>query len=169
MRTTNHQKMNGILKSLFDGGKLMERLKNIIDEVVTTKAERAQLEIKFSDLIHRHEQEILLAELEDRRSARRRDVDVVKSGSINFTQNILAYAAIVAFFTITGYIISHGLGSMNSEESFIVGNLTGMAAAIAKDIYGYYFGSSKGERDAPRALTRLSSSVRRITKVPQSK
>src|SRR5690349_12715517 len=111
MKTTNHQQMNGIIKSLFDGGKLLERLKNIIDEVVTTKAERTQLEIKFSDVIHRHEQELLRAELEDRRSARQREVDVVKSGSINFTQNILAYAAIVAFFTITGYIISHGLGS----------------------------------------------------------
>jgi hypothetical protein len=32
--------------------------------------------------------------------------------------------------------------------SFIIGNVTGMAAAIAKDVYGYYFGSSKGEREA---------------------
>jgi hypothetical protein len=37
---------------------------------------------------------------------------------------------------------------MNTEESFIIGNLTGLAGAIAKDIYGYYFGSSKGERDS---------------------
>jgi len=157
--------MNGILKSIFEGGKLLEKVRDIIDEVVTTKEERSLLEMKFKELILHHEQEIMRAELEDRRSARQREVDVVRSGSINFTQNILAYAAIVAFFTITGYIISHGLGSMNSEESFIVGNLTGMAAAIAKDIYGYYFGSSKGERDGPKPLTRLSNSARHITKV----
>lgn len=36
---------------------------------------------------------------------------------------------------------------MNTEESFVIGNLTGMAGAIAKDIFGYYFGSSKGERE----------------------
>ena len=50
----------------------------------------------------------------------------------------------MAFFAITGYIISQGLGKMNSEESLIIGNLTGMAATIAKDIYG----CSKGESDA---------------------
>ncbi len=40
---------------------------------------------------------------------------------------------------------------MNTEASFIVGNVCGIAAAIAKDIYGYYFGSSKGEHDKAMA------------------
>ncbi|PZR31614.1 MAG: hypothetical protein DI538_20755 [Azospira oryzae] len=140
--------MPGFIKSLLNGGKLLEGAKSIIDEIVTTKEEKAQLEIRFKELINEHEQALINAEVDDRKSARQREVDAIKSGSKNLTQNILAYAAIVAFFSITGYIISHGLGKMNSEESFIIGNLTGMAAAIAKDIYGYYFGSSKGEHDA---------------------
>jgi len=131
-----------------NGGKLLEGAKNIIDEIVTTKEEKAQLEIRFKELINEHEQSLINAEVDDRKSARQREVDALKNGSKNLTQNVLAYAAIIAFFSITGYIISHGLGNMNSEESFIVGNLTGMAAAIAKDIYGYYFGSSKGESEA---------------------
>ena len=138
----------GFIKSLLNGGKLLQGAKQIIDEIVTTKEEKALLEIKFKELINEHEQALINAEIDDRKSARQREVDAVKSGSRNLTQNILAYVAIIAFFGITGYIISHGLGKMNSEESFIIGNLTGMAAAIAKDIYGYYFGSSKGENDA---------------------
>lgn len=143
-----------ILKKLFGDGKLLQGAKEIFDEVITSKEERALLEIKFKEMLNQQEQFIINAEVEDRKSARQREIDVVKSGSKNLTQNILAYAAIVAFFSITGYIISHGLGNMNSEESFIVGNLTGMAAAIAKDIYGYYFGSSKGESEAKNSLKR---------------
>lgn len=140
--------MPGFIKSLLNGGKLLEGAKNIIDEIVTTKEEKAQLETKFKELIYQHEEALIQAEVDDRKSARTREMEVVKSGSLNLTQNVLAYAGIVAFFAITGYIISHGLGGMTAEESFIIGNLTGMAGAIAKDIYGYYFGSSKGERDA---------------------
>lgn len=140
--------MPGFLKGLLNGGKLLEGAKNIIDEIVTTKEEKAQLEIRFKELINQHEQALIDAEVDDRKSARLREVETIRAGHKNLTQNILAYAGIVAFFAITGYIISHGLGGMNTEESFIIGNLTGLSGAIAKDIYGYYFGSSKGERES---------------------
>ena len=140
--------MPGFIKHLFKSGKLLKNVKEIIDEVVTTKEERAMLESKFRELITQHEKQLIDAEIDDRKSARHREIETLKIGARNITQNILAYFAIVAFFSITGFIISHGLSDMATEESFIIGNLTGMAAAIAKDIYGYYFGSSKGERDA---------------------
>ncbi|MFN8439078.1 MAG: hypothetical protein U0V72_15820, partial [Cytophagales bacterium] len=135
---------------LFSGGKLLDGARGIIDEVVTSKEEKAELAIKLEQMLKQHEQEIIKAENEDRISARNREVEVVKSGSRNITQNLLAYIGVIAFFGITGYILSKGLGNMNTEESFIIGNLTGMAGAIAKDIFGYYFGSSKGEREVQR-------------------
>ena len=51
---------------------------------------------------------------------------------------------------------------MTTDESFIIGNLTGLAAAIAKDIYGYYFGSSKGERDAGKFMRKSRESNRTV-------
>ncbi|MFN8438772.1 MAG: hypothetical protein U0V72_14255, partial [Cytophagales bacterium] len=135
---------------LFSGGKLLDGARGIIDEVVTSKEEKAELSIKLEQMLKQHEQEIIKAENEDRISARNREVEVVKSGSKNITQNLLAYIGVTAFFGITGYILSKGLGNINTEESFIIGNLTGMAGAIAKDIFGYYFGSSKGEREVQR-------------------
>lgn len=141
-----------ILKKLFGEGKLLQGAKEIFDEVITSKEERALLEIKFRELFNQHEQTIMNAEVEDRSSARKREVELVKSGAKNYTQNILAYLGVGSFFGITAYMISHGLGEMNPEASFIIGNVTGMAAAIAKDVYGYYFGSSKGERDSYKPL-----------------
>jgi len=139
--------MNEILRNILNGGKLFEKIKDLLDEVITTKEEKGELAIRIQELVQQHEQALLAATVEDKKSARLRETDVLRSGRMNLTQNILAYAAIIAFFAMTGYILSHGIGHMNSEESFIIGNLTGMAAAIAKDIYGYYFGSSKNERD----------------------
>jgi hypothetical protein len=140
--------MSGYFNTLFTSGKLMDDARLIIEEVISGREEKLELENRLRELISMHEQALLHAEFEDRKSARLQELDRLKTGTKNFTQNALAYAGILAFFSITAFIISHGLGKMSTEESFIVGNLTGMAAAIAKDIYGYYFGSSKGETDS---------------------
>lgn len=140
--------MPGFIKSLLNGGKLLEGAKNIIDEIVTTKEEKALLEIRLKELINQHEETLIEAEVDDRKSARMREVESIRAGHRNLTQNILAYLGVGSFFGITAFMIAHGLQDMNTEASFIIGNVTGMAAAIAKDVYGYYFGSSKGERDS---------------------
>lgn len=152
--------MKEILRNLLKGGKLFEKIQALLDEIVTTKEEKQLLEIRLRQIVQQHEQSLLSYAFEDRRSARWRETEVLKTGKLNLTQNVLAYAAIIAFFAMTGFILAHGLGQMNTEESFIIGNLTGMAAAIAKDIYGYYFGSSKGEHDSANAA---------FTKSPGSK
>jgi hypothetical protein len=144
------------IKSLFSGkGKsLTDSLVNGLDEIITNKEELAQVKLLLDKETNRHieqlEANVLREyeyEIQDRTSARTREVDIMKSGSRNITQNALAYMGILAFFYMTGYIISRGLGEMSAEESFIIGNLTGLAGAIAKDIYGYYFGSSIGSRN----------------------
>lgn len=137
-------------------GKMFGKVKELIDEVVTTKEEREALHIRLRELEMHHEQVMTQSSASDLLSARQREVDALKSGSLNLTQNVLAYSAIVAFFMMTGYILANGIGTLEADESFIIGNLTGMAAAIAKDIYGYYFGSSKGDHHVfrlPRTKT----------------
>ena len=111
-------------------------------EVVLTPEDRAaflalyQEELKELDML-----------LKDRADARATEVARLQSGSKNYTQNILAYLGVSAFFFIVAYVIAFGLAEMSSQESFIIGNLTGIAGAICKDIYGYYFGGSKGSSD----------------------
>jgi hypothetical protein len=137
--------MKGLISDLVSG-KVFEKVKDLIDEIVTTKEEKAELHLKLRALEMHHAEAMTESALSDVLSARQREVDVTKSGALNLTQNILAYMAIVAFFVMTGYILANGIGTLEADESFIIGNLTGMAAAIAKDIYGYYFGSSRGDQ-----------------------
>jgi hypothetical protein len=135
------------ITKLFGGGKLLESARGIIDEVVTSKEEKAALYIKFQEMLIKHSETVASLEVADRESARHREIETAKTGSKNWTQNILAYAGVGGFFGIIGFLLSRGLTDMGTEESFIIGNLTGMAGAIAKDIFGYYFGTSKGEQD----------------------
>lgn len=136
--------MKGIIGDLISG-KVFGQVRELIDELVTTKEEKAALHIKLRELETRHEQSMAESQITDVLSARQREVEAMKTGGLNLTQNTLAYIAIVAFFVMTGYILANGIGTLEADESFIIGNLTGMAAAIAKDIYGYYFGSSRGD------------------------
>jgi len=139
--------MLGFLANLFKGGQLLDSAKGIIDEVVTSKEEKATLYTKFEEMIAKHSETVMSMEVADRESARKREIETAKTGSKNVTQNFLAYIGVIGFFGIIGYLLSHGLGKMTAEESFIIGNMTGMAGAISKDIFGYYFGSSKGEQE----------------------
>lgn len=147
--------MRDIIGDLLSG-KLFGKVKELIDEVVTTKEEKEALHVRLRELEMHHTETMRQTHVNDIVSARQREVDVMKSGALNLTQNALAYMAIVAFFVMTGYILAHGIGTLENDESFIIGNLTGMAAAIAKDIYGYYFGSSRGDHfifSRPKAKT----------------
>ena len=130
--------------------KVFGKIKALVDEVVTVKEQRENLHQKLRELELRHEEAMIIVAMNDNALARQRESYSFKVRAVSLTQHILAYVAIIGFFAITGYILSHDVGNLDTDESFIIGNLTGMAAAIAKDIYGYYFGSSKGEQDALR-------------------
>ena len=69
-------------------------------------------------------------------------------------QIILSMIATIAFFAIVGYVIAFGLADLSKEGAFIVGNLTGIAGAIAKDVYGYFFGSSLGSKEKSDQLSK---------------
>ena len=104
----------------------------------------------------RIEQAELDSLLKDRDSARNREIQTLQAGSKNITQNVLAYIGVVAFFSLVGYVIAKGIGEMTSEASFIVGNLTGISGAICKDIYGYYFGSSRSSAQKDMTIQTMS-------------
>lgn len=84
--------------------------------------------------------------------------------SYSATKNILAYIGVISFFAMLGYIIVRGLGNMTSDEAFLVGSLTGTSGAIAKDIYGYYFGSSVETEDKNATIKKELNNLNNINK-----
>ena len=123
-----------------------------------------QLEIDKSELLNTHIEKMAEINLKyeesrvnDLASARMRETESLKAGTGNYTQNVLAIVGVVAFFFLVGYIVQSGLPNMTKEEAFIVGNAVGAVLYIAKDIYGYYFGSSSGSKEKTNHITRLNN------------
>lgn len=114
-----------------------------------TNRQNWTLELQRIDL------EFFQAEIADKANARSLEMERVRSGQKNWTQNILAFTGVVAFFTMVGFLLTRGLGNMTTEESFIVGNVTGIVGGIAVNIYSYYFGSSTGSREKDRNMSEL--------------
>jgi hypothetical protein len=84
------------------------------------------------------------AEVADRESARQREVEVAKSGRVDWLFNITGLAGLAAFGIIIYAIISLEIPEGNKELFY---HLIGIVEGVALSIYGYYFGTSMKDND----------------------
>jgi hypothetical protein len=109
----------GVLKNLID-----------LDEELTPEEKKAAQEA----LIRAYE-----AEVSDRDSARNREVEITKSGKIDWLFNITGIVGLSAFAVIIWAILAVDIPSGN-KELFI--HTIGIVEGVALSIFGYYFGTS---------------------------
>jgi hypothetical protein len=112
----------------------------------------AYVKLQVAMLTHKEKlEELALKEdamyLDDRASARNRQIEVIKArnGKTDYTQEILAYAATLGFFGAGYMLFTQVIPVGASREALLV--LMGTLSGTVKDIFGFYFGSSKGSRD----------------------
>jgi hypothetical protein len=109
----------GVLKKLID-----------LDEELTPEEKKAAQEA----LIRAYE-----AEVSDRDSARNREVEITKSGKIDWLFNITGVVGLGAFAIIIWAILALEIPKGN-KELFI--HTIGIVEGVALSIFGYYFGTS---------------------------
>ena len=107
-------------------------LKNLIDsdEELTPEEKKAAQEA----LIRAYE-----AEVSDRDSARKREVEIAKSGKIDWLFNITGVVGLGAFSIIIWAILALEIPKDN-KDLFI--HTIGIVEGVALSIFGYYFGTS---------------------------
>ena len=88
----------------------------------------------------------LNAEIADRDSARERDTQITQIKGSNTRADVLAYLSIIAFIGVMFALFKFSIpeGGTRDLIVFTLGHLTN----IVKDVYGFEFGSSRGEQDA---------------------
>jgi hypothetical protein len=89
--------------------------------------------------LHRELVEAYKAEVEDRDSARKREVEVVKSGKIDWLFNITGLVGLSSFAIIIWAILDLEIPSGNKDLFY---HLIGIVEGVALSIFGYYFGTS---------------------------
>lgn len=125
------QKLPEFAGAALTGGPL-EALKTIIDEDPSIGPEEKRQ-------LHEELVEAYKAEVADRDSARQREVEVAKSGKVDWLFNITGLVGLGAFGIIIYAIIALDIPEPNKELFY---HLIGIVEGVSLSIFGYYFGTS---------------------------
>jgi hypothetical protein len=79
------------------------------------------------------------AEVEDRDSAHKREVEVAKTGKFDFLFNLTGLVGLTAFGVIVWAILALEIPESNRELFY---HLIGIVEGVTLSIFGYYFGTS---------------------------
>jgi hypothetical protein len=79
------------------------------------------------------------AEVSDRDSARKREVEVTKTGKFDFLFNLTGLVGLASFGVIVWAILALEIPEANRELFY---HLIGIVEGVTLSIFGYYFGTS---------------------------
>jgi hypothetical protein len=120
-----------VSKALPDNG-VLGVVKNLIDnEPDLSPEEKAQM--------HEELVELYKLEVADRDSARKREVEIAKTGRFDFMYNLTGIVGLGAFAFIVYAIVYLEIPAENKEVWI---HLIGISEGIVLSIFGYFFGSA---------------------------
>lgn len=131
-KETKVGKLLGKVGGLLPESGVLGVLKEVIDTDDTMTPEE-------KEEAHKQLVEAYKAEVQDRESARSREVEVAKSGKVDWLFNITGLVGLGAFAFIIYAIIEVEVPEAN-KEIFIHG--IGIVEGVALSIFGYFFGTS---------------------------
>lgn len=128
----NETKVGKLLSKVLPNEGITGVLKNVLDLDDTLTSE--DKERAAETLLRAYE-----AEVSDRDSARKREVEVTKTGKIDFLFNLTGLVGLTAFGVIVWAILVLDIPEQNKELFY---HLIGIVEGVTLSIFGYYFGTS---------------------------
>ncbi len=159
----------GFLKDLFSGGAntLVDSVGKVLDNVVTTKEEKMQLEneIRKSEMQFQLDLKKLSLEeqqmvLNDMSNARQREVQMLNApNTTKLNRNLMPMMALGTILIVLAlfYVLIFSPKVIQSDSKDIVMYILGVLSAVLTQIYSYYFGSSAGSADKAKTLASMQS------------
>jgi sulfite reductase beta subunit-like hemoprotein len=123
----------------------------IVKRIISTQASILSPEDKAEalKLIREYELEVFGMEIQDRASARSREVEMAKTGKTDHLMYVSGYVALGAFLTMIVAVIWK---SEAVKDNPLFHQLMGVIEGVALTVFGYYFGSSKGSSEKTKLL-----------------
>ena len=122
----------GIAGDLLPDAGVLNMVKNLIDK-------DDKISPQDKEQIHNHIKELYELEVADRDSARRREVEIAKTGKIDYMHYLTGVVALGSFAFMI-YAVAYLDIPENNKEVWI--NLLGVISGVAMSLFGFYFGSS---------------------------
>lgn len=94
--------------------------------------------------IDEFELEMYRLEVEDRDSARNREIEIKKAGGQDIMMIVTGAVGLLAFLVIIFTVLFISLPEQNEN---LAHQIIGLTEGVAISIFAYYFGSSKGSKD----------------------
>jgi hypothetical protein len=91
------------------------------------------------EMLHNQLKELYKLEIEDRDSARKREVEIAKTGKIDYMHDFTGIIGLGAFCFMIYAIVYLEIPSSNKEVWI---NLIGIVQGIVLSIFGFYYGSA---------------------------
>ncbi len=159
----------GFLQNLFSGGAstLVDSVGKVLDNVVTTKEEKMQLEIEMrkSEMqfqldmqkLSNEERQMILGDINN---ARQREVQMMNSeNATKLNRNLMPIMALGTIILVLAlfFVLVFTPSVIQSDSKEIVMYILGVLSAVLTQVYSYYFGSSAGSADKAKTLAGLHS------------
>lgn len=134
--------------------KTFTKVKNSPDVSPETRSELLALQIEFYRLVGDQEIQLAQIEMEDRSSAREREVSMQSSGSwlSRNATSVVGLAILVLTFSLYYAILAV---EITADKRDIVYAIVGALTVKSTQVISYYFGSSTGSADKARVLERI--------------
>ncbi|MEZ6852100.1 hypothetical protein [Halodesulfovibrio aestuarii] len=135
-----------LVASLFGCEDSPEAVEKAIKQNPDALLKLKELEARENARMLQWKQAQLNAEIVDRDSARERDTKITQIKGGNTRADVLAYLSIIALIGVVAALFMFPVPDGSARDLLLV--LTGCLINIVKDVYGFEFGSSRGEQDA---------------------
>lgn len=113
---------------------------SILTNAVKEKNLPPEKQFEFDQLILNHEKEMYALEVQDRDSARNREIEIAKTGKHDHLMYAAGYTALGTFVVMVYAVIWKPEGM---EHSPLFHQLMGIIEGVALTVFGFYFGTSK--------------------------
>lgn len=129
----------------FLSGSFLGKATGLIDELVTSKEEKANLNIEMQKLIQQGSKQVQEFMIEENKEVSKRHQSDMNSDSW-LSKNIRPLALVFLMTIFTTFAVTDGnLGSFNVNDSYV-----GMLADWTKNVMFFYFGGRTLEKVAPK-------------------
>jgi len=158
----------GFLQDIFSSGAntLVNSVGKVLDNVVTTKEEKMQLEneIRKSEMqfqldlkkLSNEEQQMILGDISN---ARQREVQMLNSANATtINKNLMPIMAMGTIVIVLGlfYVLIFSPEIIKSDSKDVIMYILGVLSAVLTQVYGYYFGSSAGSAAKSQTLANIT-------------
>jgi len=131
-----------------DVGGAVEKVGALLKGKAETDPAAASLLQEFEMAKMEYQKEIFALEVEDRKSARSREIEIAKIGGQDWMMYLTGIAGILAFFVVIYAVI--WIPTSQTNKLFI--HLMGLIEGAVMTIFAYYFGTSKSSADKNKLL-----------------